>query len=88
VLRRAGGARQDRAHNRQVKRTGGGVRISSCLLPKKSPWLNPLEPRRGHGKARVVEPARLLPARELEERVYAAFDCPPWPHLDLAKDVA
>ncbi len=28
------------SHNREVKRTGEGVRIVSCLLPKQSPWLS------------------------------------------------
>lgn len=27
-------------HNRRVKKSGEGVRIVSCLLPKQSPWLN------------------------------------------------
>jgi DDE superfamily endonuclease len=65
-----------RAHNRQVKRTGQGVRIINCYLPIKSPWLNPIEPKWVHGKRRVVEPTRLLPAAELRARVCAAFDCP------------
>ena len=33
-----------RAHNRAVKQTGQGVRLVPCLLPIKSPWLNPIEP--------------------------------------------
>jgi hypothetical protein len=33
------------SHNRWVKASGKGVRIISCLLPKKSPWLNPIENR-------------------------------------------
>jgi hypothetical protein len=65
-----------RAHNRQVKRTGQGVRIVVCYLPSQSPWLNPIEPKWAHGKRRVVEPARLLTAAELRARVCAAFDCP------------
>ena len=65
-----------RAHNRQVKSRGQGVRIVNCYLPIKSPWLNPIEPKCAHGKRRVVEPARLLPAAELRARVCAAFDCP------------
>ena len=46
----------------------GGVRIVPCFLPTKSPWLNPIEPKWVHGKRRVVEPARLLTAGELETR--------------------
>jgi hypothetical protein len=43
-------------HNREVKKGGKqGVRIISCYLPKKSPWLNPIEPKWTHGKRRVVE---------------------------------
>ncbi len=77
-----------RAHNRQVRQTGTGVRIVPCLLPVKSPWLNPIEPKWVHGKRKVVEPERLLPARELAERVCAVFDCPYEPHLALPKKVA
>jgi hypothetical protein len=32
-------------HNREVKRSGEGVRIVSCLLPKQRPWLNAIEPK-------------------------------------------
>jgi hypothetical protein len=32
-------------HNREVKESGCGVRIVSCLLPKQSPWLNSIEPK-------------------------------------------
>jgi len=68
-------------HNRTVKAQGAGVRIVRCFLPSKSPWLNPIEPRWVHGKRRVAEPARLLSAQELEDRVCAAFGCPREPHL-------
>jgi hypothetical protein len=68
-------------HNRQVKQTGGGVRIVICPLPVKSPWLNPIEPKWVHGKRAVAEPARLLTATELEERVYAYYGCEPVAHL-------
>jgi transposase len=70
-----------RAHNRQVKREGKGVRIVSCFLPIKSPWLNPIEPYWVHGKRAVVEPARLLTAQELTDRVHAHFDCTPQPQI-------
>ena len=43
-------------HNREVKRSGCGVRIVSCLLPKQSPWLNAIEPKWVHGKRKVIEP--------------------------------
>ncbi len=33
-------------HNREVKKgEKEGVRIVGCLLPKQSPWLNPIEPK-------------------------------------------
>jgi transposase len=65
-----------REHNRQVKKSGQGVRILKCLLPKKSPWLNPIEPMWIHGKRRVVEPDRVLSAQEIVERVCHTFDNP------------
>ena len=77
-----------RDHNRQVKRNGKGVRILSCFLPIKSPWLNPLEPHWVHGKRAVVEPARLLRAAELTERVYAYFGCPHEQPLSIPQKVA
>jgi hypothetical protein len=77
-----------RQHNRAVKQVGTGVRIVACWLPVKSPWLNPIEPKWVHGKRHVVEPARLLPASELIDRVCAAFACPHEPHLSLAQQAA
>lgn len=76
------------AHNRQVRAAGRGVRIVPCPLPVKSPWLNPIEPKWVHGKRQVVEPDRLLPARELAKRVCAVFGCPHEPHLALVEQVA
>jgi hypothetical protein len=76
------------SHNREVKRSGRGVRIVSCLLPKKSPWLNAIEPKWIHGKRKVVEPERLLGADELADRVCAAFGCPHYEHLSIPKNVA
>jgi transposase len=70
-----------RQHNRQVKQSGQGVRLVVCSLPTKSPWLNPIEPKWLAGKKRVAEPARLLSAPELEDRVCAAFGCAREPHL-------
>ena len=77
-----------RAHNRRVKQGGTGARIVSCPLPSKSPWLTPIEPMWLHGKRRVVEPARLLTAAELIDRVCEAFDCPHEPHLAIPHDAA
>jgi hypothetical protein len=77
-----------RDHNQTVRQTGKGVRIISCLLPTQSPWLNPLEPTWGHAKRRVVEPDRLLSAREVAERACAALECPYEEHLTLPNKVA
>jgi hypothetical protein len=68
-----------RAHNQTVQqeaRTGTcGVRIIPCWLPTKSPWLNRIEPKWVHGKRAIVEPARLLIATELRQRVCDYFGC-------------
>jgi transposase len=77
-----------RLHNRTVKQTGQGVRIVVCLLPSKSPWLNPIEPKWVHGKRRVAEPARLLTVAELEERVYAALGADHAAHLTMPEQAA
>jgi hypothetical protein len=76
------------SHNRQVKEGGSGVRIISCLLPKQSPWLNPIEPKWVHGKRKVVEPDGLLTAYELAERVCGVFDCPHYEHLSIPENAA
>lgn len=70
-----------REHNHTVKTEGRGVRILICQLPVKAPWLNPIEPHWVHGKRAVAEPARLLPASELEDRVCGRFHCPRQDHL-------
>ncbi len=74
-----------RAYNRQVRQRGHGVRLLVCGLPVKSPWLNPIEPKWVpkwvHGKRAIVEPARLLTAQEVAERVCAYFDCAHEDHL-------
>jgi hypothetical protein len=74
------------SHNQEVKRSGWGVRILPCLLPKKSPWLNAMEPKWVHGKRQVVEPNGLLSAHELAERVCAAFGCPHYEHLSIPEN--
>jgi hypothetical protein len=77
-----------RAHNREVKRTGQGVRLIACLLPSKSPWLNPIEPKWLHGKRAISEPARLLSADELEQRVCSYYGCDRLAHLTMPEKVA
>jgi hypothetical protein len=74
-------------HNRQVKRSGQGVRILGCLLPVKSPWLNPIEPKWMHAKRKVAEPDRTLSIQELADRVCANFDCPHEDHLSISVNV-
>ncbi len=70
-------------HNQQVKQQKTGIRIVPLLLPVKSPWLNPIEPKWVHGKRAVVEPDRLLSAQELADRVCDYFDCPYLPPLSI-----
>ncbi len=77
-----------RQHNRQVKAGGAGVRIVPCLLPSKSPWLNPIEPKWVHGKRAVLEPARVLTAQELADRVCAYYGCPHDAHLSIPEKAA
>jgi len=74
-------------HNRKAKATGG-VRILSCFLPVKSPWLNPIEPHWVHGKRAIVEPERTLTAQEVESRVCHYFGCPILDHIVIAKQVS
>jgi len=76
-----------REHNRQAKRSGQGVRILVSLLPVKSPWLNPIEPKWMHGKRRVAEPDRTLSIQELADRICATFDCAHEDHLSISEKV-
>ncbi len=76
-----------RDHNRKAKQEGKGVRVLACLLPIKSPWLNPIEPKWVHGKRRVAQADGLLPATELAQRVCDSFGCPHEPHLSIPKPV-
>jgi hypothetical protein len=75
-------------YNQTVKRSGQGVRIVSCGLPVKSPWLNPIEPTGVHGTRAISEPDRLLSAAELEARVYNYYGCVPEAHLLMPKKAA
>ena len=72
-----------RDHNRFVKLRGKGVRIILCLLPIKSPWLNPIEPKWVHGKQAIVEPAALLTADQIRQRVCAYYHCEELPSLSI-----
>jgi DDE superfamily endonuclease len=63
-----------KAHNRWAK-AEGGVRIITCRLPIKAPWLNPIEPKWAHGKKAITEPDRLLTAQEVKGRVCDYYGC-------------
>lgn len=76
-----------RQHNRQVRQSGKGVRIVPCYLPTKSPWLNRIEPHWMHGRRHVVEPARLLTAQELADRVCQTFGCTHESHLAVTENL-
>jgi transposase len=62
--------------NRRVKEAGAGLRIVTCFLPSKSPWLNPIEPKWMHGKRAVAEPGRKLTGQELRQRLCDHYRCP------------
>jgi transposase len=76
------------AHNREVRERGSGVRIVPCFLPKKSPWLNAIEPKWVLGKRNVVEPDLVLTAHELADTVCEVFGCTHEPHLPIPQEVA
>jgi hypothetical protein len=63
-----------RGHNRRAK-AEGGVRIVSCPLPVKAPWLNAIEPKWVHGKRAIIEPDRPLTPTEVVDRVYGYYGC-------------
>lgn len=77
-----------REHNMQVKQSGKGVRILPFLLPTKSPWLNPIEPKWVHAKKAIVEPNGLLSAKQLAQRICTHFGCSYEPHLSVVEKVA
>ena len=76
-----------REHNQKVKQTQQGIRLLPFLLPKQSPWLNPIEPMWMHAKRKVVEPEKKLTATELVRRVSAVFQHPILPFLILSENV-
>jgi len=77
-----------REHNREVKRTGQGVRVIPSSLPVKSPWLNPLEPRWVQAKRHVFETERVLTPQQLAGRVCDHFHCPYKDHLVIPENVS
>ena len=69
-----------KAHNQKVKQEhkvsgANGCRLIVCALPTKSPWLNNIEPKWGHGKRAVVEPDATLTAEELKQRLCDYYGC-------------
>ncbi len=76
-----------KAHNRRAQ-ARKGCRLLVCGLPRKSPWLNPIEPKWVHGKRAISEPARLLTADELEKRVCSYYGCDRETHLTMPEKVA
>jgi transposase len=62
------------SHNRQAKREPGAVRLLLCLLPSKSPWLNPMEPIWLHVKRKISEPDGDLSVKVLKQRLCAVFN--------------
>jgi transposase len=65
------------AHNQHAKRTGD-VRLLVVRLPKRSPWLNPMEPRWVHAKRHLCEPDGELTAAEVQRRLSAHFHTSSW----------
>ena len=61
-------------HNRRTK-ADGGVRIVSCPLPVRAPWLDRIEPKWVHGKRAIVEPDRSPTAAEVVDRVCTYYGC-------------
>lgn len=66
-----------RAYNREAK-LSGQPRLLTFLLPKKSPWLNPIEHRWVHAKRKTCQPDGDLSANELKRRLAAHFATEPF----------
>lgn len=65
-----------RAYNRAAK-AADEPRLLTHLLPVKSPWLNPIEPRWVHAKRAVCEPDSQLTPTELRRRLCVHFQTEP-----------
>lgn len=65
------------AYNRAAK-ADGQPRLLTHLLPVKSPWLNPIEPRWVHAKRGVLESKENLAAAELRRRLCVHFNTQPF----------
>jgi len=66
-----------RAYNRAAKKSDE-PRLLTCLLPKQSPWLNPIEPHWMHAKRAVCQPDGDLSSTELKRRLSVYFDTEPF----------
>ena len=66
-----------RAYNLAAKKKGE-PRLLTYLLPRQSPWLNPIEPRWVHAKRAVCEPDGDLSSSELIRRLGVHFDTVPF----------
>lgn len=64
-------------YNHKAK-ISGDVRLITHLLPIKSPWLNPIEPRWIHAKRSVCEPDGDLTSPELRRRICQHFNTKPF----------
>ncbi len=64
-------------HYNQRAKAEGEPRLLTHLLPVKSPWLNPIEPRWVHAKRGVCEPDGELTSTELRRRLGHHFDTQP-----------
>ena len=64
----------------QAAKGSGEPRLLTHLLPVKSPWLNPIEPRWLHAKRAVCEPQGELTSLSLRNRLCAHFDTQPLFH--------
>jgi transposase len=69
-----------RAYNRQAK-AQNKVRLLICPLPKKSPWLNAIEPKWVLGKRAVCEARKVLSSDELQKRLYRYYRAKEQPQL-------
>jgi transposase len=65
-----------RAYNRAAN-AEGHPRLLTHLLPTKSPWLNPIEPRWVHAKRGTLEPKEDLTPMELRRRLCLHFQTLP-----------
>jgi len=69
-----------RLYNRAAKQTSE-PRLITHLLPIKSPWLNPIEPRWVHAKRATCEPNGSLTVTELQRRLSVHFNTLPFFNL-------